>query len=145
MTAVEDSLRAWAHGRYTTEAGVELLIRHGKAIYDGAPWISRHDGGAHIDVDKLLYESGVWSSSEQQIVQVAASLLGGPPADLNDTIPGLSRANLALVLAAIAHAGGSHDHGPTPFLRQPDGSVKLNPDRHTMLGSLYPWPGEDER
>jgi len=37
MTAIEDAVRAWVHGIYPTEAGVELLIRGGRAIYEGAP------------------------------------------------------------------------------------------------------------
>lgn len=38
-TPTADALRAWAKGIYPTEAGVELLIRSGRAVYDGAPWI----------------------------------------------------------------------------------------------------------
>ncbi len=64
--SIEDALRAWARGRYDTEAGVELLIRQGSAIYDGVPWIDREGDIASVDVDKLLYESGVWSGGEQR-------------------------------------------------------------------------------
>lgn len=149
MTAVEDAVRAWARGSYPLEAGVELLIRQGKAIYAGASWITRDgDRVSGIDADVLVYEAGAWSGGERRLVRIAASLLGGPAADLYEDIAGIDRRYLALVLAAIAHAGGSHEHSPSPFLENPDGSpvvnedgkVTLNPDRATRLPSLYPWP-----
>jgi len=96
MTSIEDAVRAWANGIYPTEAGVELLIRQRKAIYEGAPWLidlrddralkiigTQHLGGDRthvaVDVDTLLNESDAWSGGEQRIVRIAASLLGGPP------------------------------------------------------------------
>lgn len=114
MTDIENAVRAWARGLQPLEAGAELLIRQGKAVYDGAPWLVEHSDGAAIDVDTLLYESGVWSGSEQRIVHIAASLLDGRAVDLNGDIPGLDTRNLALVLAAIAHAGGISSMHPWP-------------------------------
>ena len=141
MTDIEDAVRAWARGIYPSEAGAELLIRQRRAIYQGAPWITELEVGdetgpgmASIDVDVLLYEAGVWSGGEQRVVRIAASLLGGPAVDLSEEIPGLDRENLALVLAALAHANGSHEHSGVET--DPDG----RPLRFVRLTSLYPWP-----
>lgn len=132
---LHESVRAWARGILPTEAGAELLIRQGR-VYDGAPWIENYGDVAAIDTDKLLYESGAWSGGEQRIVRLAASLLGGPAVDLSDNIPGLDRRNLALVLAALAHAGGSHQ----------DSGVRYDADGEPIgfepLTTLYPWPAE---
>ncbi|WP_285132093.1 hypothetical protein [Propionibacterium freudenreichii] len=72
-TTTADALRAWAKGIYPSEAGVELLIRSGRAVYDGAPWITRDGDIAWIDVDELLRETGAWSGGEQRLVRIAAS------------------------------------------------------------------------
>ena len=128
-----DRLRTWAKGMYPLEAGTELLIRQGKAIYQGAPWI--HDDGerAWLDVDTLLDESGAWSGGEQRIVHLAASLLGEERVNLADEVSGLDREALDLLLAAIAHAGSSHEHGGVEF--DQDGQPHLV--RHS---TLYAWP-----
>jgi hypothetical protein len=47
----------------------------------------------------------------------------------------LDRANLDLVLAAIAHAGGSHQHSDVRANK--DGSMSLHPG---YLDSLHAWP-----
>ena len=88
-TTTADALRAWAKGIYPTEAGVELLIRSGRAVSDGAPWITRDGDMAWIDVDELLRETGAWSGGERRLVRIAASLLGGPqtkPPNSFDTV-----------------------------------------------------------
>ncbi|TYL50444.1 hypothetical protein [Agromyces mariniharenae] len=133
MTEIATRVRAWAKGMYPTEAGAELLIRHG-AIHDGAPWLTDHGGLTSIDTFVLLDETGAWSGGERRIVAIAASLLDGAPVDLCDIIPGLDRKNLALVLAAIAHANGSHEDGGIRFS---DDGVPLGFYRDS---SLYPWP-----
>lgn len=133
---LEDRLRAWAKGLYPLEAGTELLIRHGRAVYEGAPWI--HDDGdrAWLDVETLVYESGAWSGGEQRVVRLAASLMGTDErVNLSDDVTGLDRETAVLVLAAIAHANGSHEHGDIEF----DEGGRGRPVR---LGSLYPWPDE---
>ncbi|MBX3196449.1 MAG: hypothetical protein KF727_15295 [Microbacteriaceae bacterium] len=144
MTDIEDAVRAWANGIYPTEAGVELLIRHGKAIYEGAPWIDELEpiGGdrprmAAIDVDVLLEHTGGWSGGERRIVRIAASLLGDHPVSLYEDLPGLDRRGLLLVLAAIAHASGSHEH--SDVVLDDDG----RPRGFRRLDSAYPWPAED--
>lgn len=133
--ALADRLRAWANGIYPVEAGVELLIRQGKAVYDGAPWI--HDDGdrAWLDVETLLTETGVWSGGEQRIVAIAASLIGETRVNLAEKVTGLDRPSLTSVLAAVAHANGSHQHNDVAF--DDDGRPLIV--RH---GALYGWPPE---
>jgi len=53
---------------------------------------------------------GALSGGETRLLRIAASLLGGPPVDLSRNLAGLDREHLQLVLDAIAHAGGSHEH-----------------------------------
>ncbi|WP_420112125.1 hypothetical protein [Pseudactinotalea sp.] len=132
---VAERLRVWARGIYPVEAGVELLIRHDKAIYDDAPWV--HDDGerAWLDVDVLLDGSGAWSGGEQRIVRLAASLIGQERVNLSDDVTGNDRRTTALVLASIAHANGSHQDGDVVF----DDAGRPSTVR---LGSLYPWPSE---
>ncbi len=133
-TTTADALRAWAKGIYPSEAGVELLIRSGRAVYDGAPWITRDGDMAWIDVDALLRETGAWSGGERRLVRIAASLLGGPAVDLSEDVPGLDRANADLVLAAIAHANGSHEHSGVDY------DDNGQPTGFSARPTLYPWP-----
>lgn len=138
MSMIADGLRNWARGTYSTEAAVELLIRHGKAIYRGAPWLTPFGHERQIvvlDIDELLIEAGAWSSGERRIVDIAASLISeDAPILLNDVLPGLDRRNVALVLAAIAHASGSHEH--SAIARNEAGE----PTGFRHLPSLFPWP-----
>lgn len=141
MSEIEDAVRVWAKGIYPTEAGAELLIRQGR-VYERAPWIAEPDRPedrprvAGVDVDQLLNESGAWSGGEQRMVRIAASLLGGPPVALADEVTGVGQENLALVLAAIAHANGSHEASSVEF------DDEGRPARFVQRGSLYPWPEE---
>lgn len=105
------AVRAWAKGLHPLEAGVELLIRHGRTIYEGAPWLTEFTGRTPrlvaVDAEVLLAQSGHLSGGERRVVRIAVSLLGGQPVDLSENIPGLDAPTLALVLDAIAHANGS--------------------------------------
>lgn len=100
------TLRAWAKGVYSAEAAVELLIRTGFA-QPGHPWC-QPDGW--VDFEILRDGISGYSSGEQRLLRIACSLFGTEPVDLSEDIPGLDRKYLDLVLAAIAHAGGSHEH-----------------------------------
>lgn len=131
---VVEGVRAWAQGIYPLEAGVELLIRQGRGIYVGAPWLYDYGDRVVVDVDELLVEIGAWSGGEQRVARIAASLLGGDRVDLNEDVPGLDRHHLSLVLAAIAHANGSHEHSEIRY--GADGS----PQGFDRVSSLYPWP-----
>lgn len=142
-----DAVRAWAKGVYPTEAGAELLIRHGRAIYERAPWLTDLGPGdssrprmVAIDRDVLAEQIGMWSGGERRLVRIAVSLLGGTPVDLSEDLPGLDRPTLSLVLAAIAHAGGSHEH---PALETGPGGIPVPVGG--LAGSLYPWPAQPSR
>ncbi|WMY80070.1 hypothetical protein [Citricoccus sp. I39-566] len=134
MTTINEAVRAWAKGMYATEAGVELLIRSRVAIRDGAPWIHRDGDRAWVDPEELLNAAGAWSGGEQRLVRIAASLIGGPAVDLSEDIPALDRENASLVLAAIAHANGSHEHSDFSY------NAEGRPNGIVSLDSLYPWP-----
>lgn len=135
-----ERLRAWAEGSYPLEAAVELLIRSGASIHRAAPWILDHgDGTAGVDPDVLLTSAGAWSGGEQRVARIAASLLGGQQVDLSGEICGLHREQLDLVLAALAHANGSHEHSGA--IRDDDGRVV----GFERLRSLYPWPESAEQ
>ncbi len=55
--------------------------------------------------------------------------------NLSDAVASLGREQLDLVLAAIAHAAGSHQH--SEIACDPDG----RPASFGKLDTLYPWPG----
>lgn len=132
--SIQDRVRNWARGVYPLEAGVELLIRAGR-VHTSASWIiEQSDDFASVDVDDLLARSGPWSGGQQRIVRIAASLLDGPPVNLYDDIAGIDREHLVLVLAAIAHANGSHEHSGLVY--NDDG----RPTGFTRLGSAFGWP-----
>lgn len=143
MTYVDD-LRAWAKGMYTIEAATELLLRGfgGKFAALGNPWVhtsTEPEGpgqvSAWIDFAAIPEESGVLSGGERRFLLLAASLAEDIPVALGDVASGLDRANLDLVLAAIAHAGGSHQHSDIRFAE--DGSMALG---RGYLDSLHRWP-----
>ena len=139
-----DDLRAWARGMYTTEAATELLLRAfgGKFAGPGNPWIhtsTESEGSgqvrAWIDFAAIPDEVGPLSGGERRFLMLAASLAEDVPVVLGDVVPGLDRENLDLVLAAIAHAGGSHQHADIRF--NEDGTVSQGKG---YLDSLHPWP-----
>lgn len=141
-------LRAWARGIYPLEAGVELLIRTSVGRFASAtqPWIrpGKDPGWWWIDVTEMNESNfGVLSGGEARMLRITASLLGGAPVDLSTAIPGLDRNHVQLVLAAVAHASGSHEHtggllpDPQGRLVGRDGIIRMSFER---LGSLYPWP-----
>jgi hypothetical protein len=139
-----DDLRAWARGMYTIEAATELLLRGfgGKFAKPGNPWIhtsSTPEGpqqvSAWIDFASIPEEAGVLSGGERRFLLLTASLAEDVPVVLGDVVPGLDRENLDLVLAAIAHAGGSHQHSDIRF--NEDGSMSLGKG---YMDSLHPWP-----
>jgi len=139
-----DELRAWARGMYTTEAATELLLRAfgGKFAAPGNPWVhtSTEPEGpsqvrAWIDFAAIPEQAGALSGGERRFLLLAASLAEDVPVALGDLVSGLDRENLDLVLAAIAHAGGSHQHSDVRF--NEDGSMSLGKG---YLDSLHPWP-----
>ena len=144
---VADDLRAWARGLYPLEAAVELLIRFngpcGSPLLTG-PWIA-HDASRDrfwFNADTALAGAGQLSGGERRTLTIAASLAEPDVSvDLFDALPGLDREHLALVLAAVAHAGGSHEH--SVIVPDPEGSWQSADDvrlASRRLGPLYDWP-----
>lgn len=129
--ALTGELRAWAQGDYGIGAAVDLLITH-------QTWLRRADfrdaclvpTPAHLvddfalprvwlDFDKVadIAAGGRFpaSSSERQVLAIAAGLADHLTGwSLHDLVTGLDTANLALVLDAIAHTAGWHEHRATP-------------------------------
>ena len=136
-------LRA-AVGDYADEAAVLLLSNFGHWLpqlqsaglitllqdVDG-PW-------ARIDwpeLDATLCAGIVFGSSgELRVLHAAASIADGRPVDLGDLAGGLDRRALVLVLAAIAHAAGSHEH--RRITRDDDGIPHLEDRLPPVIG----WP-----
>jgi ABC-type transport system involved in cytochrome bd biosynthesis fused ATPase/permease subunit len=73
------------------------------------------------------------SGGERRILAMVAALIGETPVDVVDVVTGLDRANLHLVLAALAHAAGSHEHADVVV--GTDGVVHL-----TRPGPVVAWP-----
>lgn len=114
------ALRACAAGLYPLEAGVALLIsngtflwrddfttrfiEHGTSISDGTTPMAVIDWEAAITA--LQAGELPCSGGERRILQLSASLAGGIPVDLRDTVTGLDDANITRLLTAIRHASG---------------------------------------
>lgn len=110
-----DSLREWARGCYAQEAAVELLFRAfgGRFTSSAYPWVisdDEEDGWFWLDGEQLATATGCLSGGEQRVLALAGALVSGAPVpDLGGLLAGMDRTNLHLVLAAFAHAGGSHE------------------------------------
>jgi hypothetical protein len=132
-----ESLRSWAKGSYPYEAAVELLLRgfNGKYATPGNKWVLDPDDRPWIDFEALGVEAdnGPYSGGERRFLLLAASIAGDGPVVLGDVLPGLDRVNVDLVLAACAHAAGSHEHSDLVML--PNGQGRFD-----RLPTLYPWP-----
>ena len=71
------------------------------------------------------------------MLHAAASIADGRAVDLGGLGGGLDRRALVLVLAAIAHAAGSHEHRRITF---GEDGIPRPGDR---LPPLVPWPARD--
>lgn len=134
MSTHHDELRAWARGLHPLEAATELLIRSGWAE-PPTPWV-KHDEARNrpwIDFAVIPDEIGALSGGEQRVLRIAASLGADSPIILGDELPGLDREHATLVLAAVAHASGQHEHGKT---------IELVDDRPQFVTTtpLFTWP-----
>lgn len=134
-------LRRWAKGIYPSEAAAELLIRfnHGRLLT--TPCVEQI-GDDHGDEYAAIYpegieEAGYLSGGEYRVLLIAVSLVSPTyRVPLTDVLPGLDRDALALVLATVAHASGSHEHSRMTF--DADG-IYAGSER---LPALYAWPDE---
>jgi len=134
-----DDLRAWASGWLSLEAAVEVLIRSvdGRFTQPSNPWIlqDRPDRPFWLDAAAIGPNSGSLSDGERRVLAVVEALaLGSPLWDLGGILAGLDRQHLALILAAVAHAGGSHEQVEVAVT---DTGISWEP-----IGSLFPWPAQ---
>lgn len=137
-----DRLRTWATGSHPLTAAVELLIRafDGRFAHPDQPWVIIEPTGHLWLDDQVLHANlGPLSGGERRVLEVVCVLAdptGTRRIHLTDTLTGLDRTHLDLVLAACAHAAGSHQH------------TELDVDPHTgaarliALPSTHPWPGD---
>lgn len=131
---VAPGIRAWARGTFHTEAAAELLLRahRGRFADPGWPWIVVSDHLVWVDVDRINKDTiGALSSGEKRVLRMVGALLEARMIDIGDVAAGIDRAALTLVLAAIAHAGGSHQHSELEIAE--DG----RPIGFVQTGSLY--------
>lgn len=141
--AVAAGMRAWARGSYSEEAAVELLVRAfgGRFCREGLPWVraTGRPGWYSLDPDAIEESSGGLSGGERRLLAMVAALGGdGPLEDLGGILAGVDRTHLALILAALAHAGGSHQH--SDLVVAGDGSC-----RFVELPPLVSWPASAVR
>jgi len=117
---LSQALRAGARGIHPLQAGTGLLIHCGSWLHHG-DFTSRF-----ITVDTCIsdgvtplaaadWEAAVAalhagelpaSGGERRMLLLAASIAGGIPVNLYDTLPGIDRRNASLVVNAVAHAAG---------------------------------------
>lgn len=144
MSVNHAGLRAWAKGLYPLEAAVELLVGFagGRFATPGHPWIQPSDqpGRWWLDPSRISDDTiGALSGGEQRVLRIVSSLAGGEPVDLSRNLPGLDRPTIGLVLAAVAHAAGTHEHSDIRIDHERGVSVL-----HALLPSLHPWPIEGD-
>jgi hypothetical protein len=114
------ALRSCARGIHPLEAGTGLLI-------DCGSWLHREDFTSRFITTGTSISDGVtllatidWeaavaalhagevpaSGGERRMLLLAASIAGGIPVSLYDTLPGIDRRNANLIVGAVAHAAG---------------------------------------
>lgn len=143
---LESALLRAAVGDYAAEAAVLLLADtdHWLPVLqaaglvaialddaDGGPWAAVQWG----ELDRALRTGLITGSGTQlRLLRAAASLADGQPVDLADLTAGVDRAGLTLLLAALAHAAGSHEHHEV--VRDASGA----PQAGRLSGPVLPWP-----
>lgn len=137
--------RAWAKGSYGLEAAVVLLarVRGGRFLTGGWPWLREDDGTRWIDFAAAARPDVPLSGGEGRLLRLAASFAGEAEVNLEDVLSGLDRAVVDVVLAAVAHTAGTHQH--TEFLaeRGSDGAMAVGLDSPRVdPGALHTWPDE---
>lgn len=142
MTNLPQELRDWAKGSLPLEAATEMLLRafDGRFAQPGSPWMMRDEkyGNVWIDFDAIPVHVEGMSGGERRFLLIAASLGGQWPLILNDALPGLDRNVLDLVLAAVAHAAGSHQD--SVMTEGPGGVLGFE-----RADTLHPWPKRESK
>lgn len=164
LDQLDAALARTAAGRYAHEAALRLLLEHGE-------WIARLAQAGLIDLDdddpgdpqtQRLAPAGeryAWirwthavdaiesgqlyaSGSSSRILRIAASLASDSTLNLEDAVSGLDRTNLTLVLAALSHANGAHEHREYLLPAADDGQPPvITPSTPRVdLGPVHPWP-----
>jgi Phage integrase family len=127
LTELATALRAHANGVYALQAAAELLIshhtwlhrtdfrdrfiHHRTSVTDGPTTTAQIDWPAAITA--LDHDNLPSSSSEQQILRLAASIAHGLPVDLQDALTGLDDRNINLIITAALHTSGRPPNPPT--------------------------------
>jgi len=149
LVDLENALLRAAVGDYALEAAVLLLVNadwlpqlqsagliaialDGDA--DGGPWAAVQ----WADLDGALRTGAITGTGgRRRLLRAAAGLADGQPVDLADLTAGVDRPELVLLLAAVAHAAGSHEQADV--LRGADGV----PAGRRALGPVIGWPVRD--
>jgi hypothetical protein len=111
------ALHACAAGLYPLEAGVALLTSNRTFLHrdDFTSRLIQHGTSRGVPMAAIDWDAAITtlnsgglpcSAGERGILQLSASLAGGIPASLRDTVPGLDDANISRLLTAIRHAAG---------------------------------------
>jgi hypothetical protein len=109
--------RAHARGLYRDEAAAEPLIARSwlRRPDFASQFITVHPGipdgqpMAAINWDAAVAALGAGmpaSGGEQRMLRITASMGGGIPVDLRDTLTGIDDQNVQLLLRAVRHASG---------------------------------------
>jgi hypothetical protein len=148
LVDLESALLRAAVGDYAAEAAVLVLANSGHWLpqlqaaglitialdgdaADGGPWAAVQWG----DLDRALRRGSVTGSGGQlRLLRAAASLADGQAVDLADLTAGLDRAELRLLLAAVSHAAGSHEHHAVVH------DAEGVPHAGALLGPVVTWP-----
>lgn len=109
--ATRAALRRCAAGSYPKEAAVELLIGalSGELASWDRPWIVTEGSDSWIDSHLIPAELSTVEPGEPAavpVLEVVTALLQGCPVNICDIVTQSDRGHLALILAALAHAGG---------------------------------------
>jgi hypothetical protein len=120
------ALRACAAGLYPLEAGACLLIAHdtflrrddftSRYILHGTSNGTTPMAAIDWDAATTALTTGELpcSGSERRILALAASLAGGIPVDLRDSVASLDDHNIQLLVNAVLHASGRRRFPPIP-------------------------------
>jgi hypothetical protein len=116
-TTLATALTACAAGLHPLEAGTALLIANGTFLRrdDFTTRFVEHGTSSRTPMAAIDWDAAITalnagrlpcSSGERRILLLAASIAGGIPVSLSDTLPGTDPRNARLVTKAIAHAMG---------------------------------------